>query len=274
PKGPVNDVAQAAVPTLASPQSAVMKDNVATTSVSRYWPVPGLLDDQLVALDVGGSVLGGLASSRLDEALVRNEKLATSVSAGLYAFQRVGIFTVSASVKPGVDPAVVEKRLDELVANFIANGPTEDEVRRASVTEVGGRIRGLEQVGGFGGKAVTLAESQTFTGDSNWYAKNLATYASITPAAVKAAMGQWLTKPAFSLRLEPGTRPPYEEAKSVTARARSASKDVKAAKPGPKRKTPRAGTLAALDFPDVTITRLSNGVELQYAQRTAVPVTQ
>ncbi len=78
PRGPVNNVAQAAVPTLAAPQSVVMKDNVATTTVSRYWPTPGLLDDQLVALDVGGSVLGGLASSRLDEVLVRNEKVATS----------------------------------------------------------------------------------------------------------------------------------------------------------------------------------------------------
>jgi len=275
PRGPVNNVAQAAVPTLPAPQSVVMKDNVATTTVSRYWPVPGLLDEQLVALDVGGSVLGGLASSRLDEALVRNEKIATEVSAGLYAFQRVGIFMVSATVKPGVDPGQVEKRLDELVAEYVANGPSEDEVRRASVTEVGGRIRGLEQVGGFGGKAVTLAEGQTFAGDSNWYAKNLATYASVTPADIRSAMGQWLTKPALSLRLEPGARPPYEEAKSVTAKGgKKVNKKATAAKPGPKREIPAVGSLAALDFPDVTIVHLSNGVELQYAQRTAVPVTQ
>ncbi|HET9428462.1 MAG TPA: pitrilysin family protein, partial [Allosphingosinicella sp.] len=275
PRGPVNNVAQAAVPTLAAPQSVVMKDNVATTTVSRYWPTPGLLDDQLVALDVGGAVLGGLASSRLDEILVRNEKLATQVSAGLYAFQRVGIFTVSATVKPGVDPAVVEKRLDELVADFIAKGPSEDEVRRASVTEVGGRIRGLEQVGGFGGKAVTLAEGQTYAGDSEWYARNLATYASVTPADIRQAMNQWLTKPAMALRLEPGARPPYEEAKSVSAKGgKKVDKNAKAAKPGPKRELPPVGSLAALDFPDVTIARLSNGVELQYAQRSAVPVTQ
>jgi predicted Zn-dependent peptidase len=237
--------------------------------------VPGLLDPQLVALDVGGSVLGGLASSRLDEVMVRNEKIATSVSAGLYAFQRVGVFNVQATVKPGVDPALVEKRLDELVADFIAKGPTDDEVRRASVSEVAGRIRGLEQVGGFGGKAVTLAEGQTYTGDSDWYAKNLATYASITPDAVRAAMQQWLTKPRFALTLEPGQRPPYEEAKSVAAKGgKSTPKNATAAKPGPKREVPPVGTLAGLDFPDVTVTRLANGVELQYAQRAAVPVTQ
>jgi zinc protease len=272
PRGPVNNVAQAAVPTLAAPVSVVMKDNVATTTVSRYWPVPGMLDDQLVALDVGGSVLGGLASSKLDEALVRNEKIASEVSAGLYAFQRVGVFMVSATVTPGVDPAVVDKRLDELVAEFVAKGPTDDEVRRASITEVGSRIRGLEQVGGFGGKAVTLAEGQTFAGDSNWYAKNLATYASVTPADIRAAMGQWLTKPALSIRLEPGARPPYEETKFVARKG--ANKNATAAKPGPKRELPPVGSLAPLDFPDVTIAHLSNGVELQYAQRNAVPVTQ
>jgi len=274
-RGPVNDPALAEVPVLTAPKTMVMKDNVATTTVSRYWPVPGLIDRQLVALDVGGSVLGGLASSRLDEVLVRNEKLATSVSASLYAFQRVGIFNVSATVKPGIDPAVVERRLDELVAEFIAQGPDDDEVRRASVDVVAERIKGLEQVGGFGGKAVTLAEGQVYANDSEWYAKNLATYASITPAEVRTAMQQWLTKPNFAMKLEPGQRPPYEEAKSVAVEGgKSAPKNTKAAKPGPKREIPPVGSLTALDFPDVTVTRLPNGVELQYAQRAAVPVTQ
>ncbi|MGH6705613.1 MAG: M16 family metallopeptidase, partial [Sphingomicrobium sp.] len=274
-RGPVNDPAQAVVPTLAAPQAMVMKDNVAAVTVSRYWPTPGLLDRQLVALDVGGSVLGGLASSRLDEVLVRNEKIATSVSAGLFAFQRVGVFNVQATVKPGVDPALVEKRLDELVGQFVAQGPNDDEVRRASVDVVAGKIRGLEQVGGFGGKAVTLAEGQVYAGDSDWYAKNLATYAAITPAEVTAAMQQWLTKPSFALKLEPGQRPPYEEAKSVAGKGGKAlPKGTKAAKPGPEREVPGVGALAALDFPDVTVTRLSNGIELQYAQRAAVPVTQ
>ena len=271
-RGPVNIPAQARIPTLSADRSMVMKDRVAATTVSRYWPMPGMLDRQLVALDVGGSILGGLASSRLDEILVRNEKVATQVSAGLYPFQRVGIFFTQATVKPGVDPALVERRVNEILAEFIAKGPTAEEVKRAATSEVGGRIRGLESVGGFGGKAVTLAEGETFTGDSNFYARTLANYATVTPAEVQRAMRQWLTKPAFSLRLEPGERPAYEEAKGVAAT--TANKDQTAAPKGPPRPTPPLGQLASLDFPDITNTRLSNGIEVEYAQRTAVPVTQ
>ena len=57
-----------------------MKDHVATTIIQRYWAVPGLLDKQLAALDIGASVLGGLASSRLDKIMVRDEKLAVGVT--------------------------------------------------------------------------------------------------------------------------------------------------------------------------------------------------
>jgi predicted Zn-dependent peptidase len=272
PRGPVNNPAQAAIPTLPGPKQIVMKDRVATTTVSRYRTVPGLLDRQLVALDVGGTVHGGLDSSRFDKVLVRDEQLAVSASANMYALQRVGIFFVEASVKPGVDPAVVEKRLDELVAQYIAEGPTAAEVQRAALREVGGRIRGLEQVGGFGGKAVTLAEGQTFAGDSDFYKKTLATYASITPAEVQAATRQWLSRPALSVRLEPGERPPYVETKFTPD---GKVKPTAAAAPrGPAREVPPVGQLAALDFPDITHTSLANGIAVDYAQRTAVPVTQ
>jgi len=269
PRGPVNTPAAADVPVLAAPKSEVMKDRVAATTVSRYWPMPGLLDRQLVALDLGGSVLGGLASSRLDKILVRDEKTAVSVSAGLYPQQRVGIFFAQATVKPGVDPAVVEKRLDEIIQQYIAEGPTADEIARAATREVGSRMRALEQVGGFAGKAVTLAEGEVLAGDSDFYKKTLANYATITPAEVKSAMAEWLTKPAFSLRLEPGDRPPYVEA--AAPKAKKGSDKIKVTK---KRELPPLASMQALDFPDIQHVALSNGVQLHYAQRTAVPITQ
>jgi predicted Zn-dependent peptidase len=272
PAGPVNHPAMAGVPTLGQPKSIAMKDAVATTIIQRYWAVPGLLDRQLAALDIGGSVLGGLASSRLDKIMVRDEKIAVAVSAQLTPLQRAGVFNVTAYVKPGVDPAQVAKRLDQIMADYIANGPTQDEVQRAVMSEVAGRIRGLEQVGGGGGKAVTLAEGQTYAHDSDFYKKSLASYASITPAAVRAAMQQWLRRPALTITLTPGQRDAYTEAKAVTPPQGGADKSVGAAKGT--RELPPVGKLTDLQFPAVTHTRLSNGIPVDYVQRTAVPVTQ
>jgi predicted Zn-dependent peptidase len=270
PAGPVNNPAMATVPTLAKAKSVTMKDAVATTIIQRYWAVPGLLDKRLAALDIGGSVLGGLASSRLDKIMVRDEKIAVAVSAGLTPLQRAGIFSVAAYVKPGVDPALVSKRLDQIMADYLAKGPTADEVERAVMSEVSGRIRGLEKIGGFGGKAVSLAEGQTYAHDSDFYKKTLASYASITPAVVRTTMQQWLKRPALTIVLSPGERAAYTEAKAVTpAKAPKADGVVKG-----NRTIPPVGQLATLQFPAITHTSLSNGIPVAYAQRTTVPVTQ
>ena len=271
-RGPVNIPAAASVPTLPAPKTVQMKDHVATTSITHYWAVPGLLDARTPALDIGASVLGGLASSRLDEELVRKERIAVSVSANLQPFQRIGVLSVSANVKPGVDPNLVAKRLDEVVADYIAKGPTKDEVERAVMSEVSGRIRGLEQVGGFGGKAVSLAEGQTFAHDSNFYKKSLAEYAAVTPAAVRTQLQQWMRRPAFTIVLSPGERPAYQEAKAVQPPKPGADKSAGAVKGD--RTIPPVGQLAALDFPDIVHTKLANGLPVDYVQRKGVPVTQ
>ena len=271
PAGPVNHPALASVPTLPAPKNVVMHDHVATTIIQKYWAVPGLLSKQLAPLDIGASVLGGLASSRFDETLVRNEKLAVSASASLSAFHRIGLFEVSVAVRPGVDPTKVSKRVDELMANYIAKGPTNDEVQRAVMSEVSGRIRGLEQVGGFSGKAVTLAEGQTYAHNSDFYKTTLASYASITPAAVRTAMQQWIKRPPLVITLAPGEREAYAEAKAVAPKpgGDKTSGAVKGNRP-----IPPVGQLAALDFPDIVHAKLANGLPVDYVQRSGVPVTQ
>ena len=275
-RGPVNTPKAADVPTLTQDVRTVMKDQVAATSVTRYWPAPGITSADLTALTVGAEILGGLASSRLDEVLVRDEQLAVGVSAGNFEFQRVGILSVGATVKPGVDLALVEARLDELIKQFIAEGPTEDEVRRAATSNLAGTIRGLEQVGGFGGKAVTLANGEVLAGDASFYATQLERLAKVTPAEVKDAMARWLTKPAMTLVLEPGARDAaYEEAASVGAAANASERDRSAETltVTAERPKPAIDTVAELDFPDVERATLANGMKVTYARRTAVPAT-
>lgn len=276
-RGPVNDPAQAEVPTLAEPVRKTFKDQVAATNVTRYWAVEGLTGKDRIALDVGASILGGLASSRLDNVLVRDEQLAVSVSASNSAFQRVGFLSVEATAKDGVDLAVLEKRMDEVVANLIAEGPTADEVRRAVTSNLARTIRGLEQVGGFSGKAQTLAEGEVLAGDPDFYAREFETLAKLTPADVKAALGRWMTRPAMTVVLEPGARDAtYEEAASVAAEGENASERDRAAETisvSAVRPAPVIDSVAQLDFPDVERATLKNGMKVTYARRTAVPAT-
>ena len=269
PRGPVNRPAMAGVPTLAAARHVELKDQLAFTVLQRYWAVPGLLSNQAEALDVGSSILGGLASSRLYKALVRDEKLAIHVSAGLSPLQRTGLFEISAYVKPGVDPALVQKRVDEILADFLARGPTEDEIQRAVMSEVSSRIRGLEQVGGFNGKAVALSEGATLAGDSNFYKKTLAQYAAVTPASVRATMQQWLRRPALFITLSPGKRENYQEAKAVAA----GTPKVDDTLPKPTRTMPPLAPIQPLAWPRIEHARLSNGIEVVYANRNAVPLT-
>ena len=109
-------------------------------------------------------------------------------------FQRVGIFDVSAYGEAGRRSGDGRRSgSTRSWPTIIAKGPTADEVQRAVMSEVSGRIRGLEQVGGFGGKAVVAGRRADYAHDSDFYKKTLASYAAITPAAVRTAMQQWLT---------------------------------------------------------------------------------
>lgn len=279
PRGPQNVPAAAAVPTLPAPRSEVLKDQVATTRIYRMWAVPGLTGADTVPLDMAATVLGGLSSSRLDNALVRGEKIAVSVSAEVQPFERVGTFEVTADVRPGVDPALVARRLDEIIADFLKTGPTADEVRRVATREVAGRIRGLESVGGFGGKATAIAEGVLYADDADFYKKQLAAYAAATPAQIKAAADKWLSRPVYALTVAPGERSAYDEAKAGSEGAQAGETlpptgAVNAAQPTAKAKLPDVGTFADLKFPAVSHAKLSNGIDITYAQRTAVPVTR
>ncbi len=268
-RGPVNEPAQADVPTLAAPVEITLHDRVANTRITRSWAVPGMLSDDAVPLSVGAAVLGGLASSRLDNALVRGDETAVGVQAGLQAYHRVGIFQVSANVKAGEDAEAVGARLDAVMADLIQNGPTEEEVARVATRYVAQTLQSLEQVNG---KANTLAEGQLYAGDPDHYRRELAAYASVTPAQVRDAMQRWLTRPVASITIAPGEREAYVEAASAPSGAAPVpAQEIQRVARDP---MPEIGEVPDLDFPEVERARLSNGMEVVYVQVDTVPVTR
>jgi zinc protease len=276
---PVN----APIPTLEKAKRIDMKDKVPTTRIYRHWVVPGLADPEFTALRAGASVLGGLASSRLDNILVREEQSAVAVSSFVLPFVHGSLFWVQADVKPGGDADAVAKRLDELMADFIAKGPTEDEVKRVAASEAAERIDGLEQIGGFDGKASALAQGQLYVGNPGYYKVELERLAALKPEAITSAMQKWLTRPVLEIRVTPGEREAYKEVPggagartgTLSAPAYYIAPDSDAPAGGmvkaDRSKMPAPGATPALDFPTVETGQLKNGIKVHFARRAAVP---
>ncbi len=287
PAGPAPKDVDASVPTLAKDVDLTMHDNVAATRLYRNWIVPGVNSADLQQLDLAMTVFGGLGSSRLDNALVRDEKVAVAVKASIQPFEKLSIAEITVDVKPGVDPVAVGKRLDALLADYLAKGPSADEVLRAATGQASGTISGLEKVGGFSGKAVTLAEGAVYSDDPGKYKKDLAIYATATPQSVAAIARKWLGRPVLRLTVAPGERSAADNALAGNAKDGGAGhkpaffRNPDAAAPAAA--TPPAPTKIAeppiepvkdLDFPDVEHATLKNGIKVVFAQRSAVPTVR
>lgn len=286
PSGPEIEPVVAPVPTLPEPKAKTIYDQVATPRLYRMWAVPGLDNPEYLPLAMGATVLGGLASSRLDNALVREQELAVRVVASAQIFAQAGQFVVYADAKPGVTQEQLAAALDAEIAEFIAEGPTEDELQRAVTTYAAGQIRGLEQVGGFSGKAPTLAEGLLYSDNPAEYKEVLETAAAMTPERVREVTAKWLSRPVFKLTVEPGERKEggenrggfytgggdsglagpafYSGPFSMQGTATVAEAD--------RSSLPEVGELKPLDFPEIQRATLSNGMEVYFAQRDAVPV--
>lgn len=278
PRGPEIRPVAADPVTLAAPAAREITDQVPVTRISRNWTGPGINHPDATALRVGMYVLGGLASSRLDNALVRGDELAVRVSANALQFEQLSLLAAEMDVKPGEDRAAAEARFEKVIADLIAQGPTQDELTRAATQVVSGQIGALERVGNFGGKGMTLAEGLVYSGDPASYRKELAEIAALTPERVRAALQTWLGRPAFTLAVVPGERTldgatmgGWGDEGTVPPPAPDAKKPVPPIRSGPPRQIPPIADVGALPWPAIERATLSNGIPVLLARRTAVP---
>ncbi|MBU6267257.1 MAG: insulinase family protein [Sphingomonadales bacterium] len=276
--GPAVRPVKAGPVTLPATVTTELADRVATTRLYRIWTGPGEDDPETPALDVGMRVLGGLASSRLDNALVRGRQLAVHVEAENESHEQLGFLSAQMDVKPGVPRAEAEAAFDVEIRRLVREGPTADEVQRAATVAVSQEIGALELVGGMGGKGSTLAEGLLYAGDPAHYKAQLARTAAVTPQEVRAALQKWLSRPALNLAVSPGARtqagdqlggwgdeaghpaPPADPKRPAPPLAASAP-----------RTAPPVAPVSALAFPVIEHAKLSNGIPVTLARRTAVP---
>jgi len=181
---------------LASEKRVGMEDRVQLPRLYIAWQTPKVFAPGDAELDLVGQVLTDGKSARLVKRLVMEERIAQDVSAGQSSQALGSMFLVVATPKPGVGLDRLEREIDEEIARLAATPPSDEELTRAKNKVEAGAIFGLEPVGGFGGRAATLAGYYLRTGDPGYLEKDLARYRRATPADVSEAARRYLKKDA------------------------------------------------------------------------------
>jgi len=253
PPGPPLERQRAWVARRSGSRRGVLEDRVPQARLYRTWNVPewGSADADL--LNLLTDVLGAGRSSRLYRRLVHEAQVATDVSAYIDVGEIGSSVWIEASAKDGVPLAQVEAMADEELRRLLRDGPTADEVARVQTQHVAQFLRGIERVGGFGGKSDVLAQGQVFAGRPDAYREQLARVTAATAADLHDAARRWLADGDYVLHVVPF--PDY--APAATGADRSALPAV-AAPPAPR-------------FPRLEEATLPNGLRVVLAERPTIP---
>ena len=233
----------------------VLQDRVPQARVYKAWNVAALGAPDLDYLSLASDVLTGGRSSRLYRRLVYEDQIATDASSFVLERQFGSLFILQATAQPGQDVAAVEAALDEELRAFLESGPAAAELARAQAGQRASFVRGVERIGGFGGKSDVLASSEVYLGSPDGHRRVQETVLGAAPADVHAAAVEWLSRGALTVEVQP-----------FPAWAAAAGGVDRSAGP------PEVREFPAASFPAREKTRLSNGLEVILARRAAVPV--
>ena len=186
--------------TLDAERRLVFEDRVQVPRLYIQWPTVGEKNDDRFALDVLSSILEGPRTARLTKALVYDKQIAANVNAYQETAEDVGGFNVIVTPRPGNSLTDLEQATDAVIEKMKAEGPTAEEIQRATAGEELAFVRGLESNLG---KAMRLSDGAGFHNDPGSFRTDYAKSQSVTAADVKRVANKYLTKGRVVLSIVP-----------------------------------------------------------------------
>jgi len=189
PAGPPVTYLDDWVPERTASSFEIMEDRVANPLIARGWVAPGRDHEQMVSLQLAAEILAGDPSSRLHKRLVKEEKLAVSVSLYVQPFDLAAMVWLQIALLPGADAEKARQITDAVIAEFAADGPTRSELELTKTQITAAQIKGLDSLSG---KATLLAESEYYLGSPDAYKTEYAWLENTTRESVRDATRRWL----------------------------------------------------------------------------------
>jgi len=171
-----------------------LTDRVQIPRLFLAWLTPKAFAADEPALEVAAAILADGKGSRLNQALVYGRELAQDVSAYQDGRALAGSFQVIATAKPGVSLDTIQAAIDHELDRLRTTPPDAAELARVINGIEASFYRAMERVGSYRGKALQLNAYYNAVGEPDYFAADLARYKAVTPAAVQAAVAQYLSR--------------------------------------------------------------------------------
>ena len=233
----------------------IMYDRVPNARIYKVWNTPEIGSPEHAHFELLASLLTGGKNSALYQELVYKRQLATSVSAFYYDREIAGQFWIALDLANGRSLHDLEDAMDKALSDFIKKGPSAKRLKNTKTSIRASSIKGLQRVGGFGGKSDLLAYSEVYSGNPGAYLEFINGIMEITNKEIKETANTWLTDGAYVLTVIPEENRSYD---SESTADRS--------------KLPFPTEFPELDLPEIQRAKLSNGLEVVLAERHDVPM--
>ncbi len=206
PAGPVERSAP-------SVRALTLRGEVATANLVVGWRAPGVLDDDIPALDLATTVLAGGRASRLAR-LLRDPGLVTGVGAACYGVIDAGVFAVGAELEPerlGEALPVLGGALHDLTRTPLAR----DEFERVRAVQL---LRVRRQLERFEARATAFAAAEAL-GDVTRVDREEADLLAVEPDRLRDVAARWLAQPGSAVWYCPEEAPALDDAQLAAALA-------------------------------------------------------
>jgi zinc protease len=254
PPGPPISKHTAWIAKMTGSHTQIAQDRVPQAMLIKVWNVPEWGTEAGTYLQLFGEILGRGKTSRLYKRLVYDEQIATEVSCSANLSEIAGQFYVQIIAKPGMDLEKIKTDVDEELAKILREGITEKELKRVQTNRYASFVRGIERIGGFGGKSDILAMNQVYGGSPDYYKTTMNWAQNASIKNINETAKEWLSDGVYNLEIYP--YPKLETVKSDVDR----------------KKLPDTKNPPEPKFVSFTKKTLSNGLKVVLAERHNIPV--
>ncbi len=251
--------------------------NVPLPMVQITWPTVPYGHADRAALDVLDGILSTGDSSRLYQALVYRQQIATTATSSNNQQQQVGVINTSAIMSAGHTPDEGIAALRAEVARIRDEPVTEAELAEARTELIAGTLRSLETIDG---RAFAFGYSLIMTGDPSAADRDVANIQAVTVADVQRVARTYLRDDrAITMRyLQADEANPASTVQEVftapitLATLADAGEPVTLLPEGRRTPLPQPGAPLDPATPQVSERRLANGMRVLVARRPGLPL--